>query len=173
MHCSGRPTGPSTKRADSRGWRRRPLSKQCICPAKGRASTRSCPVISRLKQHPGAGRPGRYSGRTTFSVPAILLQKPNPGSIPPRWFSLPGLCLLRQRGLPEQISWSCESKKGMAITKELPAKSNPPSHTGAFYLSFRKNLYLVTTIINRGRCRNRDRKIRSKTRSRFRFRPRR
>jgi len=28
---------------------------------------------------------------------------------------------------------------GRAITKESPAKSNPVSHTGAFYLSFNKN----------------------------------
>jgi hypothetical protein len=36
---------------------------------------------------------------------------------------------------------------GMAITKELPAKNNPASHTGAFYFSFSKNLCRVTTII--------------------------
>jgi hypothetical protein len=41
--------------------------------------------------------------------------------------------------LLEQISWSCRSRKAMAITKELPAISNPVSHTDAFYLSFSKN----------------------------------
>jgi hypothetical protein len=41
--------------------------------------------------------------------------------------------------LLEQIFWSYGSRMGRAITKESPAKSNPVSHTGAFYLSFSKN----------------------------------